>query len=639
VADKVTTSKNPIFPGFLEFRSNVTFVPIQFFTVVIPHSPVSVVRIVGYVLRKLLGWVDEHGNPTREQVRFTWRELIESAGVSRDLIEQALAEAIKRHFICCLKAPQADRPGQPAISGTYELCWDKEGSYTDSPVEFRGFYYREAAVVPVRQAGRVQALPKAARKNIPNAFFDFLLPRERLAVIRVVGALLFYSIKWGPGGERRMPVSLSITELSRLTGRSRQHVHAALLEAQERGYIERVTAGCFDPAAGIESRPATYGVRWVSELSHPTTAPQPIHLPAQIAEPIEADRSKKVNGEAVQKGERDQSKKVNGDRLEKVNDISIKTESKTSKTTTVDNEPPTAPSSDSTRVAAAVELLVKTGFTAACAQHLAGKRPLEVIQRQLAWFPLRHCSRNRLGMLRSAIEFDWSKPEGRGHTNAEPTDTRLGKLFAIHYYAGYHGQAGAPTADPFEKDLTPSTKFVERLMAFAGGEDQVPDWGRRFGRLVRQHHGDDARAKPYLAAALTLYGDALFRILKQEVTARQARGLSRAKEAHQAVFWPAYLCYLEAIEKTLQTACPALYVAFLERRREVRRHMGNGAWAIPASVVERFDSTPARLADLADFFQKDPQQPVLDFWQWDKRMNPSRFGPAPAAAPTPEAHP
>ncbi len=48
-----------------------------------------------------------------------------------------------------------------------------------------------------------------------NAFFDVLIPQERLSVIRVVGALLFYSIKWGPGGERKVPVQLSISQLSR----------------------------------------------------------------------------------------------------------------------------------------------------------------------------------------------------------------------------------------------------------------------------------------------------------------------------------------------------------------------------------------------------------------------------------------
>ena len=50
---------------------------------------------------------------------------------------------------------------------------------------------------------------------------------------------------------------LSITELSRLTRQSRQHTHEAVLEACQRGYIEQVESGCFDPAAGQASRAAT----------------------------------------------------------------------------------------------------------------------------------------------------------------------------------------------------------------------------------------------------------------------------------------------------------------------------------------------------------------------------------------------
>lgn len=72
MAAKVTTQ----FAGFPDFRSNVTFVPIQFFTVAIPHSSRGAVRVVGYVLRKLLGWVDAQGNPKKEQLRFTYDELV-----------------------------------------------------------------------------------------------------------------------------------------------------------------------------------------------------------------------------------------------------------------------------------------------------------------------------------------------------------------------------------------------------------------------------------------------------------------------------------------------------------------------------------------------------------------------------------
>ena len=278
---------SPEFPGFPDFRANVTFVPIQFFTVVLPHCSRGVGRMVGYALRKMLGWVDEHGNPTREQLQFTYRELIEQAGISRGAIGETLQEAVERHLLRCAQSPSPHLAGQAAQSAIYELCWDAAGRYTDDPAEFRGFYYPAAALVEEHEGGKVVPRPKAARKNIPNAFFDVLLPREPLAVIRVVGALLFYSIQWGPGGERKVPVTRSITELSRLTRLSRQHVHEAVLAARQRGYIEQVDAGCFDPAAGQESEAATYGIRWTTAVA---------------AMPDAEERFKKVDGNSPIRG-------------------------------------------------------------------------------------------------------------------------------------------------------------------------------------------------------------------------------------------------------------------------------------------------------------------------------------------------
>ena len=396
---------NAGFPGFPDFRANVTFVPIQFFTVVLPHCSRGTVRIVGYALRKVLGWVDEHGNPTREQLRFTYRELIEKAGVSRASIAEALREAIERRCLRCFQAPQPDSGGKPAQSGLYELCWDQEGRYTDNPAEFCGFHYPEAVLIEERQGGTTVQRPKAARKNIPNLFFDYLLPRERLSVIRVVGALLFYSIQWGPGGERKVLVSRSITELSRLTNLSRQHVHQAVGEARRRGYIEQVDAGRFDPAAAQESRAATYGIRWApvtpaGRLVQKTT--EAAAMPPVRNAGREADRSEKVNGAPVGKGERDQSEKVNGRRSEIVNDIRIKTELKTKQTTATPGVVAAVPAN-----AAAVsgqELLRQTGFDERTAVQLAAKSSFEIIQRQVEWLPLRNTTRNRLGLLRRAIE-------------------------------------------------------------------------------------------------------------------------------------------------------------------------------------------------------------------------------------------
>lgn len=598
----VPESEMPSFPGFPDFKANVTFVPIQFFTVVVPHCSRGTVRIVGYALRKVLGWVDENGNPTREQLQFTYRELIDFAGVSRDCIAESLQEAIAGHFLQCIQPPSPDRSGQPAQSGIYELCWDLDGPWTDSPSEFRGFYYPEAATVEVQDGTRTVQRSKAARKNIPNAFFDYLLRRERLSVIRVVSALLFYSIQWGPGGERKLPVTKSITELSRLTKMSRQHVHQAVTEACECGYIEQKDAGRFDPAAGRQSRAATYAIRWLR--AH---ASQPVRKGER-----ETNQSEKVNGAPVEKGERTQSEKVNVERSELMNGLSIKKDFKKKQSTT---EPIAAD--------AAIALLRSEGFDSKTAKHLATRHDQAAIERQIQWLSHRNVTRSRLGLLRRAIEEDWPKPETAGPAEG---GVALARQFASHYYAGYHDLEGDAGTEPFPKDIETAAKFVHRLLAQERDEAMIPQWGRRFGRMLREKHQSDAKAKPNLSFALVLYGDKFLRVLQQEATTRKTKALGAAREAHQRAFRLAYISYLRDTEIHMQQANAALYETFVKHRQAVRRLMTGGPFLASAERLARLENEESRLLDFASFFKTDRQKPVLDFWEWDARLNPARFG-------------
>ncbi len=567
----------PAFPGFPDFRSNVTFVPIQFFTIVIPTASRGCVRIVGYALRKLLGWVDELGNPTQEQVHFSYRELIEKAGVSRDAIADALREAVDKKYLRCVQTPRPDLPGQASRHGTYVIAWNTDAPYTDRPTEFSGFYYPEAAVVTEQHPDGVRHRPKAARKNIPNAFFDVLIPQERLSVIRVVGALLFYSIKWGPGGERKVPVQLSISQLSRLTHLSRQHVHEALREAQARGYIQTVSQGRFDAHAG---EAATYAIHWVRD---PTVVRAP-SVP-------------------VGKGEQERSEKVNSHPSEKVNSMSIKTESKTQETTAPDLQVP-----HPAAAASALELLLKTGFDSDTARALAEMRPKEVIRRQIEWLPLRKSTRNRLGLLRRAIEQNWSRPE----IEVLPADQQRGREFARHYYAAYHGNTGEPAAEPTTRDCGVGARFVDRLLALDPDEQRIPEWGRQFGIRIKQRHRTDARARPHLCSALVLYGDEFLQAIERSRSVNRAKRGSQAEEARAAERMPAYLTFLRAMEGRLRNDEAARYARFLDERRLTRQRMTGGLFLASADTLARFDSEPSRLLAFAEFFRG--QVPDINTW-------------------------
>jgi len=598
------------FPGFESFKSNVTFVPIQFFTVVIPKRSRGTVRLVGYVLRKVLGWVDQNGNPTQEQLRFTYGQLVRESGVSRNKIGAALDEAVQFNLLHCVRPAHRHLAGEPSQSAIYELVWDPEPRCTHEPVTFQGFCYPAAVVVEEHDGARTVSRPKVCRKNIPNAFFDVLIPRERLSVIRVVGALLFYSIQWGPAGERKVPVSRSITELSRLTRFSRHHVHAAVTEARRRGYIEQVDAGRFDLAAGQESRPATYGIRWA------TSAPR-------VEATTERQRPNKVKVTTAQNGERGRPNKVNGEQPKMVNDINIKTEHKTLKTTASAPLEEAVVGSMAAAANPGFDLLRKAGFDEPTARYLAGKHPLGVIQRQIEYLPLRTTTKNRLGFLRRAIEQDWPRPEGaKTIAAAEGAYLDQAKVFASHYYAGYHGFAGEAATEPFPKDIECAAKFLVRLKRQEGDRTGVSDWGRRFGRLMRQKHQNDPRAKPNLCFTLVLFGDAFLRQLEQEGAARRKETLGKARAAHEAAFSPDYLAYLGQAEKALQRANLDLYQSFTTDRQRLRHLLFSGSFMTSAARQEAFDSESSRLYAFAEFFARHAQHRVLSFWDWDSRMNP-----------------
>lgn len=603
----------PRFEGFQNFRANVTFVPRQFFTVVIPSSSRGTVRVVGYALRRILGWVDRNGEPTRTQLRFTYRELIDHAGVSRDSIAAALKEAIERRFLVCIQEPGPDSAGRQGQSGVYELCWDKDGPYTDDPGKFRGFYYPEATVVEEIRDGVRSHRPKSARKNIPNAFFDYLLPQEPLSVIRTVGTLMFYSIEWGPAGERQVNVAKSISSLSSLARMSRHHVHRAIVEARRQGYIVQVDGGCFDPAAARKSKPATYAIRWMTEPGMQTSIP-----PVGKGERETEDRSKRVNGQPVGNGARDRSEKANGERSEKVNDISIKTGILKTNTAAavggVGGEVKTGTLLRSASFAA----LREVGFDESAARRLAANYPADVIRRQIEWLPLRRSRHSRLGLLRRAIEQDWAKPD---HGQIGDDAHRMARVFASHYYAGYHGFSGEAQTPPLDRDVETAAAFILRLLAIDPSPTRIPEWGRRFGRLVRSRHSSGSGAPTFLWLTLVAYGDLFLHELQGHRRNRSEAGEAKARELYMARYRSAYLDFLRVEESQLRRDRPDLGAAFDTHRDELRRKMTGAAVHTPATWLARFDSEESWLTGFADFFARHPEHPVPDFWEWNQRFN------------------
>ena len=131
------------FTGFAAPTSNTTFAPNQFFDACLPYHSRGVVRLVAYLIRKTLGWCDTQGNPQEEQISVSYRELITKAGISRDMIRQALNEAVAGHFIECVHEGRANSTGEVGQSACYQLRWDASPEYRKKPADFRTLVHDE----------------------------------------------------------------------------------------------------------------------------------------------------------------------------------------------------------------------------------------------------------------------------------------------------------------------------------------------------------------------------------------------------------------------------------------------------------------------------------------------------------------
>jgi hypothetical protein len=631
------------FKGFPDFRSNVTFTPIQFFTLVIPHASRSTIRIVAFVLRQLLGWVDRDGNVTSSELRCSYQDFIEKAGVSRDGIAEAVQEAIDSRYIVPVETPAASEAGKPGRSGVYSLRWDMTGPLTHKPQEFQGFYYPPAALDPGPPGSTHPPRARIARMNVPNVFFDHVIPNERLSVIRVVGALLFYSIEWGPGGERKRLVTKTVTELSRLARLARSKTHEALMAARATGYIDQVHRGRYTPGPVPHSTGSTYRIRWCRE--DPTTPSAPrTRADAGVACPRRSrngnlpksrspdpkkprwDQSEIGDLSPVRKGGFDQSETKTPEQSEMGNTLILKEETNSVTTTTEAVAAEAAltpqPNSDSQPDSAtvAIRCLQEAGFDALTAQRLAAQASVEVIQRQVEWLPLRKPSRNRLGLLRRSIEEDWARPEAP----ALAVDLYPGaSVFTGHYYAAYHGFAGPAATVGFEADLLAVSQFLPRLLALDPDEQRLPQWGTRFGEFMRKRHQGDARARPNLSLNLVIYGDQLLQRVSAEVATRNKPQFATNRSAHEASHAEPYLDYLREQERRLQQEAASDYQAFLKKRATERNRRIQSRIEISASGIAILESENTRLFEFAAFFARHPRTPVLGFWEWDEQLNPA----------------
>jgi len=365
------------FHGFESITANYLYCPNQFFDLCLPHHSRGVVRLVAFVLRKTLGWLDADGNPIEQNIAVSYHDLIEQAGISRGAIREALDEAIAARFITCVQKGCPDHKDQPGQIAQFTLCWEGSEEYTNTLAEFQGFYAGDGYRTP-----------------IPNAFFDRILPMEAL---KVVGTVLRHTVGYQNqfGGRRpQAPLSYSYIQSYANIG-SRRSLADALHHATQTGYIRCLQPGRFDPSGGERSA-ATYSIRWLAEAASSSSGPKRIPAP----------QFKKDTSNRFRKNTSKRSKKDTGAGSERTPAYRSKkgTEKITQRNTTPKQQQGIAAVDESLR------LLRDAGFDTRTAAELSQTFSLQEISQQIHWLPYRHPRQNFLGMLRKAIEEHWLQP-------------------------------------------------------------------------------------------------------------------------------------------------------------------------------------------------------------------------------------
>lgn len=355
------------FAGFEPLTANYLYCPNQFFDVCLPNCSRGAIRIVAFMLRETLGWLDKEGNPLKQEIKVTYRDLIEKAGVSRGAIGPALQEATQAGFIECSQDGQSNAAGQSATSAVYSLRWDRQSEYSRSITTFNGFYAGEGHRTPV-----------------PNRFFDSIIRNESLSVTKVVGTIIRHTIGYqNQFGGRRQEVPLSHQQIAKFSNLSYGKTLAAAIQtAVERGFIEVRQAGKFSHERQV--RQATcYGIRWLYQTKKSDNG-------SEI--PTETERFKKPNSNGSFFPAEERFK----------NPSSIK---KTKLNNTLKQQTAAAVNHSIT-----VQRLMDEGLDQPTALKLEESHGADVINRQIDWLAARNPDKNRLGMLRKAIEEDWEKP-------------------------------------------------------------------------------------------------------------------------------------------------------------------------------------------------------------------------------------
>jgi hypothetical protein len=114
------------FKGFYAGEGNRTYIPNQFFDVVIPNEPLTVIKVVGSIIRFSIGFQTKHGF-RRQQIALSYRDIERYSKIGSPIdTRKAIKTALESNYIERVEEGYFDpNAGRESKAATYCLRWAK----------------------------------------------------------------------------------------------------------------------------------------------------------------------------------------------------------------------------------------------------------------------------------------------------------------------------------------------------------------------------------------------------------------------------------------------------------------------------------------------------------------------------------
>ena len=598
-----------VFKGYAPPTSSTTYTPNQFFDVVLPRASRGCLRLVAYLIRKTLGWSDEQGNPQNPEATVTYRELVERAGIGRGRIKEAIEEAIENRYINCLRFGQPHKAGEEGFSALYSLRWDERENYITDATDFDGFFAGNGNLT-----------------HIPNDFFDYTIPTEPLALVKVVGVIIRNTIGFQTKyGFRRQQVEMSFSEIMRRAGiASRSTMSIAIKEALDKNHVCKVSEGFFDRNAGSDSQAATYGIKWVE-----ATQSEPKSHNGSKIEPGNRFQNRTGDLPTVPKSNRGMSPKIEPRKSSEIEPATVPEsnregfQNRTDIKTTQENNTPKQQQTAGVDVAGGNSLallvgrLIGEGIESARATKLAEDFPAERITRQLDALPFRKVKSSKTGFLIRAIELDIPISEAMKSPDSAP------KMMAAHFYAELGGNQGEPIPVVASADEDAATSLLSLVPPTSR---EVPEkLGREFARFTLKQTADAKFPVRTLSLAVRSFGNEFLSSRRTRLESETKQRTAEKRAAHEKEFAGAYKEHQRSIARVLELNGGPIWTecqSWIEKKVERRKQMSD---TIYRRSLEQLAEPDGRCDFILDFLSESHAEMVPSFWTWDATINEQPF--------------